>query len=45
MWQTFQVIMEYLQETKRIIYEKDGVIVHIWNLEFYERIKHRPSMI
>lgn len=45
MWQTFQVIMEYLESTLRIIYEKDGIIVYIWNPELYEKIKDRPSII
>jgi hypothetical protein len=44
MWQTFQVIMEYLEDTGRIIYEKDGTIVYIWNPDFYEKIKNRPAI-
>jgi len=44
MWQTFQVIIEYLEEMKRIIFEKDGTIVYIWNPEFYEKIKNRPAI-
>ena len=44
MWQTFQVIMEYLAETYRIIIEKDGVVTYIWNPEFYERVKDRKRI-
>jgi len=43
MWQTFQVIIEYLERSYRIITEKDGTIVYIWNPEFYEKIKNRPE--
>ncbi len=44
MWQTFQVIIEYLERSYRIITEKDGTIVYIWNPEFYEKIKNRPEI-
>jgi len=44
MWQTFQVIMEYLERSYRIIIEKDGVVTYIWNPKFYERIKNRPEI-
>ena len=44
MWQTFQVIMEYLESINKIVYDKDGYIVYIWNPEFYEKIKNRPTI-
>ncbi len=44
MWQTFQVIMEYLESTFKIVYDKEGYIVYIWNPEFYEKIKDRPAI-
>jgi len=44
MWQTFQVIMEYLEKNYRIIIEKDGVVTYIWNPKFYEKIKNRPDI-
>ena len=34
MWQTFQVIMEYLERSYKITIEKDGKVVYIWNPEF-----------
>lgn len=43
MWQTFQVIMEYLERSYRIIIEKDGVVTYIWNPNFYEKMKNRPE--
>lgn len=44
MWQTFQVIMEYLESTLRIAYDREGYIVYIWSPEFYEKIKNRPDI-
>jgi hypothetical protein len=44
MWQTFQVIMEYLERSYRIIIEKDGRVVYIWNPEFYDKIKNRKEI-
>ena len=44
MWQTFQVIMEYLEDINKIIFEKDGTIVYIWNPELYEKIKNRAAI-
>jgi len=44
MWQTFQVIMEYLESNLRVVYDKEGYIVYIWNPEFYEKIKNRPEI-
>ncbi len=44
MWQTFQVIMEYLESSLRIVYDSEGYIVYIWNPEFYEKIKDSPEV-
>jgi len=44
MWQTFQVIMEYLESINKIVYDKEGYVVYIWNPEFYEKIKHMPEI-
>jgi len=44
MWQTFQVIMEYLERNLKIVYDNKGYAVYIWNPEFYEKIKHRPAI-
>ena len=38
MWQTFQVIMDYLERNVKIVYDREGYIVYIWNPEFYEKI-------
>ena len=44
MWQTFQVIMEYLESMNKIAYDNEGYVVYIWNPEFFERIKSRPAI-
>ena len=44
MWQTFQVIMEYLESTLKIAYDNEGYVVYIWNPEFFEKIKNRQSI-
>jgi len=44
MWQTFQVIMEYLENSLRIVYDKEGYVVYIWNPELYEKVKDRPAI-
>jgi hypothetical protein len=44
MWQTFQVIMEYLESINKIVCDKEGYIVYIWNPKFFEKIKNRPGI-
>ena len=44
MWQTFQVIMEYLESINKIVYDKEGYVDYIWNPEFYKRIKNRAAI-
>ena len=44
MWQTFQVIMEYLERSYRIVIEKDGKVVYIWNPELLSKIKDMPDI-
>jgi hypothetical protein len=44
MWQTFQVIMEYLESIGKIAYDNAGYVVYIWNPEFAQRMKDRPAI-
>ena len=39
LWGTFKIIMDYLEETLKIIIEKDGIVSYIWNPELLEKIK------
>ena len=44
MWQTFQVIMEYLESTLKIAYDNEGYVVYIWNPELAEKYKGRDAL-
>ena len=44
MWQTFQVIMEYLESIAKIVYDKEGYVVYIWNPEFAAKYKNRDDL-
>jgi len=44
MWQTFQVIMEYLGSINKIAYDSEGFVVYIWGPDLYEKVKNRPSI-
>jgi len=44
MWQTFQVIMEYLERSYRIIIEKDGKVTYIWNPKLLSKLQLMPEI-
>lgn len=44
MWQTFQVIMEYLESIFKIAYDKEGYVVYIWNSSLYEKYKDKRDL-
>ena len=44
MWQTFQVIMEYLESVNRIAFDNEGYVVYIWNPDFYNKVKSRSAI-
>ncbi len=44
MWNTFQTIMSYLENINKIIIEKDGKVVYIWNPRLFERIKFNSEV-
>ena len=44
MWQTFQVIIEYLESVYKIVYDKEGYVVYIWNPEFFKKIKDMSAI-
>jgi len=44
MWQTFQVIMEYLESIRKIAYDNEGYVVYIWNPELYDKFKNRKDL-
>jgi hypothetical protein len=40
----FQIIINYLEKINKIIFEKDGNIVYIWNPKLSEMCKNRPDI-
>ncbi len=44
MWQTFQVIMEYLEEIGKIAYDSEGYVVYIWNPALVEKYRNRKDL-
>ena len=44
MWQTFQIIMEYLESTLKIAYDKEGYVVYIWNPELAKKFANREDL-
>ena len=44
LWGTFKIIINYLEETLKIMTEEDGVISYVWNPELLERIKDMPEI-
>lgn len=44
MWQTYQVIIEYLESINKIVFDKEGYVVYIWSPEFFKKIKDRSSI-
>lgn len=44
MWQTFQIIMGYLESIHKIAYDNKGYVVYIWNSDFYNKIKSSPEI-
>ena len=39
LWGTFRIIIDYLEETLKIIVDDEGIVSYIWNPELLERIK------
>ncbi len=44
MWQTFQVIMEYLESINKIAYDNEGYVVYIWSPELGKKYKNRADL-
>ena len=44
MWQTFQVIMEYLEGINKIAYDAEGYLVYIWSPRLGKKYKKRSDL-
>jgi len=45
MYQTFQVILDYLEESGKIMVDKDGCIIWTWNPELIKRLENKGLKI
>ena len=44
MWQTFLVILDYLQEINKIAVDREGNIGYIWNPNLAKMLRQRPEI-
>jgi len=44
MWQTFLVILEYLESINKIAFDRDGKIAYIWNPELAKKLRSRKGI-
>ena len=45
MYQTFQVILDYLEESGKILIDKDGCVIWTWNPERIRELKAKGLII
>ena len=45
MWRTFKIILTYLENTNKIIKNKDGTITWIWNPELVKKYLNKKDLI
>jgi hypothetical protein len=43
MWQTFLIILDYLQSVNKIAIDKNGILVYIWSPEVAKRFAKRKA--
>ena len=44
MWQTYLVVLEYLENINKIAVDKDGKIAYIWNPALAKKLKMRKEI-
>jgi hypothetical protein len=44
MWQTYLVILEYLEDINKIAFDKHGKIMYIWNPKLLKKLSMRPEI-
>lgn len=45
MWQTFLVILDYLENINKIAFDKEGKIAYIWNPRLAKMLRQRKEII
>jgi hypothetical protein len=43
MWQTYLVVLDYLQSINKIAMDKNGIIGYIWNPELTKKLANRKN--
>lgn len=44
MWQTFLVILDYLESINKIAFDKEGKIAYIWNPKLAQMLRRRKKV-
>jgi len=44
MWQTYLVILDYLESINKIAFDKKGMIAYIWNPELAKKLRARKEI-
>ncbi|MBS3094697.1 hypothetical protein J4474_03455 [Candidatus Pacearchaeota archaeon] len=44
MWQTYLVVLDYLQSINKIALDRNGTVGYIWNPELAKKFAKRPSI-
>ena len=44
MWQTYLVILEYLENINKIAFDKNGKIAYIWNPQLAKELRNRKEI-
>ncbi len=45
MWQTFILILDYLKSINKIVFDKEGKLVYIWNPDLTKRLRLRRDVL
>jgi hypothetical protein len=44
MWQTYLIVLNYLEDINKIAFDKNGTLGYIWNPKLTEILKKRPEI-
>ena len=44
MWQTYLVVLDYLQSVNKIAFDRDGILVYLWNPKLARIVSQMPEV-
>ena len=44
MWQTYLIVLDYLESINKIAFDRDGIVVYIWNPKLAKMLSKRPEI-